>query len=40
MICYSSDLDGINWQEAAKVFAKASLGQRDPAQLESAFKNT
>jgi GNAT superfamily N-acetyltransferase len=38
MISYSESLDGIDWQEAAKVFAKTPLGQRDPAQLESAFK--
>lgn len=37
MISYSSEMDGIDWLEAAGVFEKAPLGKRDPDQLKSAF---
>lgn len=38
MISYTSDLSGIDWQEAALIFEKAPLGKRQPGQLEKAFK--
>jgi aralkylamine N-acetyltransferase len=38
MISYTSDLSGIDWNEAARIFEKAPLGKRRPEQLEKAFK--
>jgi ribosomal protein S18 acetylase RimI-like enzyme len=37
MIIYSSELDGIDWHEAAQVVEKAPLGKRDPDELRQAF---
>lgn len=37
---YSIDPDLIDWTELAHVFALAPLGQRDPALLERAFRNS
>jgi len=37
----STDIDSIAWNELARVFELAPLGkQRDPAQLEAAFRNS
>jgi GNAT superfamily N-acetyltransferase len=38
MISYTSELSGIDWHEAARIFEKAPLGKRQPLQLEKAFK--
>ena len=40
MINYSADLSGVDWIEAARIFKKAPLGQRDPKQLAKAFKGS
>jgi ribosomal protein S18 acetylase RimI-like enzyme len=40
-ISFSTDMDGISWEEAARLFERAPLGKkRDPKKLEMAFRNS
>ncbi len=40
-ISFSTDMDGISWEEAARLFELAPLGKRrDPEKLEMAFRNS
>ena len=40
-ISLSTDIDGISWEELARLFERAPLGKkRDPEKLEKAFRNS
>ncbi|NJB67628.1 ribosomal protein S18 acetylase RimI-like enzyme [Desulfobaculum xiamenense] len=39
-IAFHSDCAGINWEEAASVFRRAPLGEREPQPLRQAFESS
>lgn len=40
MIRYETTLSGIDWNQAAEIFSRAPLGERDPQKLARAFQNS